>query len=79
MLFLHLRLGLPTRLLSSVFRTKTLHTFLFSQYVAHAPLISSSSICSPQYSVRNTKENHRKPHTEWSVCRPVVEPGTYWT
>jgi hypothetical protein len=38
----HLRLGLPSGFYPSGFPTKTLYVFLFSQYMLHAPPISST-------------------------------------
>ena len=54
----HLRLGLPSCLLTSGFPTKTLYKPLLSPYVLHAPLNSLFYSLSPeQYLVRTTNNS----------------------
>ena len=69
----HLRLGLPTGLLSG-FPTKTLYTPLSYPYAPHAQPISFLSYLSPtQYWVRST--NHLAPRYVISSIPPLPRPS----
>jgi len=70
----HLRLGLPSGLLPSVFSTKTLYTPSPHPYALHAQPISFFSILSPaQYLVRIT--NHLAPRYAVSSIPPLPRPS----
>ena len=70
-LFTHLRLGLPSGLFPSGFRTKTLYTTSPHPYAPHAQPISFFSILSPaQYWVRST--NHLAPRYAISSSIPPL-------
>ena len=70
----HLRLGLPSGLLSSDFPTKTLYTPSPQPYAPHAQPISFFSILSPaQYLVSST--NHLAPRYAISSIPPLPRPS----
>jgi len=52
-IILHLPLGLPSRIFSSVFPSKILYACLFSPYVSHIPPTSSSVIREHQFFFRD--------------------------